>query len=1526
MTVEWFRVAASELIAEATSNSTLDELRDVLERARQPEPPVSTTAPLEMPGEARRGLVSLEGPELSAGSATSEERIFRRELPVRTTQLPGSVPAWAAGASVARTLGPFVDGVGRRFWFDVYQFTRRAQVVVKRGESALFSAPLRRSLSSAPVEVVEVAAGSVWLSAPALAPSAPAGSFCGIRVAGGQLSISPAATWDGDRLLVPAGAEVRLAVQLDPLSGGPSLTPLAPDAAAVKAAFPGTVTFTFRPANAAIAAAPASVEVYGTRLALERKGAAPFHDNQLNRLCVPLTCDQASFAVTGAGSDVFQLQGKAPVTATEWALSTAVIDPAAPGLASGTGAFVIRTGPGLHATWQGLKSPKPLAGKASVLMAEPRRLVVSMERVGANAHHELQLWNERGAERRNQVNVSFRTEGIIRYWSEQDVSEMLLAGGDGMARLDRPVAADGQRLRLDRLSAVLAVVRDGSGQRVVLSATRPRGETLAVGLNNALLKVEEANLLFLQGTSGDGIDVTAGAFLMGLPLWGYVPMLPDPYAADSSSFAAQLRERKGGSLVVARVDWASPPMAKLSFVSGPLRPVQSQRPLVQPVGAMDATRAQSGQSALRKLFEAQTGPGREAFGLLDVSGNAGQLGVAVAQGDGAPALTLSGLSLVAPLRNVRALAMPQVAWEPVQSPINPSLPFPELLRSRDDGGPLLMGVNSVELVPVSPLPAVDQLLAAVASGRPGAALMTLPFGIKAVSKLGPPAVGLAPTLGVIRPAFAGSTGERKGTIQLRASARRRRTVSETESFEGIAVQTRNAVSSTAPGSWSVLSDATNPAASVETLFNGDFAGAIARVPLKSIDFSGYGASCFSEFRNPDAVAQASQVRFDVWVGRTAYEVVQVQSFVYPWAFAVVRTITLQRTAAGSVLRRDSGWVAAGDGQFDFGAIGHDPAVLPPVPPRANPGVIRALRNIRNLRITERNAGPPGTLLGAVYFDADVEMERVVSGAGPTGLVGASGLLGFVQILPTGRGLSDEELDALLLAESAIGGPIECTVDVGGSGQAFRVQRIEVGRTENASGGKEVVGVARGSPVLSKAGNWTVVRTGADLQPGAIDERRGVPLVSARGSAITRLAEPEDLFQSDDGWEYGLVQAGPAHRVLFPRPTVATGEPRWKSRPPVIADLYALIGGEGAFPPLSGWLQVPIAEGELEVLPGSELRLPSTYDFSLPAGTTRTVWEAAGSRQHVRYRDGAGAATRVKLAIDPQAAPTWKFEMSNSQLSNDLAGFIDLMYLEGPLSSASGAPVSLGNPEMKFGTALGPVSDVLNFLKGLGSPAPLPVELTNASYSKTKFKAALKIYIADSPRTSDDGKLVMIPPIDLGIGKLSGAVKVGFASYTKTKDGKDSSGHSAFFEVEGELEVKAYPPFAVGGLLRFGIEADSKDGNTYELVVAITGSVEGKLGPIIKVSGKVWVGILLAYIDAPAPEPDAFELGLILGVGAEAKLLEGLLAVAFEAEGVAGFRFGTPNEAFARLTVGLSVTICWFITISVEWEGEAACKL
>ena len=71
------------------------------------------------------------------------------------------------------------------------------------------------------------------------------------------------------------------------------------------------------------------------------------------------------------------------------------------------------------------------------------------------------------------------------------------------------------------------------------------------------------------------------------------------------------------------------------------------------------------------------------------------------------------------------------------------------------------------------------------------------------------------------------------------------------------------------------------------------------------------------------------------------------------------------------------------------------------------------------------------------------IQGVTSGA-TGGRVPSKGMLGYVQLSPRGEPISPE-LFVQLLGEQfgSLGGPVDCVVNMGGSGQLMRVSRVDV---------------------------------------------------------------------------------------------------------------------------------------------------------------------------------------------------------------------------------------------------------------------------------------------------------------------------------------------------------------------------------------------------------------------------------------------------------------------------------------------------
>ncbi|MFT3949676.1 MAG: hypothetical protein QM763_22115 [Agriterribacter sp.] len=587
---------------------------------------------------------------------------------------------------------------------------------------------------------------------------------------------------------------------------------------------------------------------------------------------------------------------------------------------------------------------------------------------------------------------------------------------------------------------------------------------------------------------------------------------------------------------------------------------------------------------IENVWDNSIGVQHEFFSLLDVSSNANQLGVsfgtnwqiiktgsvrgrdgevhnidynAAAYNTAFPFL-VEGMQVKLPSHRVRAFTLPLMAWEPEinLTPPDSDNPPAKLLMDpdagflyyADDGGPARIWNNNAAPVPLAPIPVTNGLIEDFKSQPDNYTLatFTLPFGLKAISYISKHFVEpQKPAIENIRPKFRkneeDNTYKLEGGIQVSLQAGRfgkpnpaNPTEYDSDMFPGYTVQANNLLN------WyGIASYASNLGHRVTEIFNNEFLfGPLSLssllkdsrgVPVSRMDVTGYGASIFSNWVSPGAaLAQTSKARFDVMLGRTGHEVIQVKSILYPWGIRVVRTITVFRTGSGYVFRTDSGWKAESDGLFDFSFsylkkgkdpfdnlttndFMHIPDEVNGIPPQYefHTGIIRGLFNVRNIKdapsVTEYTSEniipgvPPnndyingvkgqiytntsGTDLhepvkcGGVYFDADVEIENVVQGHVNKRVV-SKRILGYVQVAPAGKPLTAQQLKELLdLQNGSIGGDIDCVLNINNSNQQIRAARFDVAPSVNKAGNSPVfVVAARGLVFLPKDGSWALVQ-------------------------------------------------------------------------------------------------------------------------------------------------------------------------------------------------------------------------------------------------------------------------------------------------------------------------------------------------------------------------------------------------------------------------------------------------------------------
>lgn len=1474
--------------------------------------------------------------------------VFRREVPVISSLHPAAAPASVAGMAPTRTLGPFTGAAGRRYWFDIYHFIQQITITRTPEAAPFLSVPIEISPHPLPSRF-PLGAGSLWFQSQLLAGSSPSGAWSGLKISGGELLLSAPPVIVAGRVEISPATVVTLNLKLDFVATQSGGTGAGGDARAVVAQLPAEVTLVFAPGGGEVkAASDAQLTLYGVTAAMKKSTAVAAYDPELRAIVVPFTPNIAAFTPGPAESDIFQPAGTAPLAGAGWALPVAVTAPSMLGHAAGAGSLVLIAQPGLTASWRGLDGAEVALNRAIFSASAGAILLHAPAAANSRVRQEFELWDEATpAGRRASLEVLYPHSFALLFFSVSSSgtvqnSEILFTFGTVEAHIDRPLKADGTRLG-PRMQGWTALFKTFAGIELLVFAAPPSLNNvpppIPFALHNALMVATPPQALILTGFLGAGNSVDRGGLLLSFFEYLTLPTLPDPYAANFFPFADRqpFPAASGGSFSLGQspvyciVLWLSPASPNLSFHAPTLASLALRlsvaTPTPDPAASSTDQRViedQQNLALMRHIFDQSVESGREVLLLLDVSTNADQFGVGLGFGrlDDAAAtpalLTISGLDLVASGANVRAFTVPQIQWEPVINIPNPETGiFPSPVAFWDDGGPTLLGSNTVNLVPLAPVPVIDQIVTTYESGAStAAALFTLPFGIKAVTALPPPLTDVPliffprPSLTYNQPAFAPQN--LKGGLQVTLSAAQHLIVepdSESATLPGAAIQLRNLVDTNGfpfTPDVSILGDDVDPT------FNDEFGPGHpkARVPLTRIDFSGYGASTFSDWVNPKADPPAVvQARFDVMVGRTAYEVVKIKSILYPWGAVVVRTITIERVANAEVLRHDSGWVAATPGVFRFPGI------------TVHPGEVLGMYSIRHIRDTSQlYTGSDGVELRAVYFDADCDIADVIRGA-RDGRVPAVGQLGYVLTKPLAIStpLIPAELNELITRQGPLGGPVDCVLNVGSSGLEMRVTHIEVGNAVMPGGTQQFAAVARGSVLLPRQGSWSIVqRTDSLSEPQSIDPNLGIPLIRLGEAGMSgpntnpyRFAETADLWFADTPvLDYCFLHSTTAARTVFPRPKIESDSTQITSTvTPLLADAYALLEAVGILPRQDRCIPFQNSNYSLQISgPGLFTLALANNPFPVTLGS-RVLADSSPLHLGVEYFDENGAPTEVNVAISPTG---WSITMSDLAIRLDMDPFDGLMRALGNLTSSNTSAPSLANSRLAFGSILQPVQAIVSVLEALGFPAPMLVTLSNETF-KYKLKAGLQFNVS----------------IQAPIGKLAVGLKVGFGNSASNRDAilTASSQWLMYTGFKGSLQVPVFPGVFAGGVIVFKMEGVFASGSSpastkLTLQAGVIISVGGDLIPgVLHLEASVTYGYQLVIVTTP---PRSIGLGLMLILAANGKVLSGLVGISFSAEADAVLILqSSPCQLTAQATFDaqLEITLGWFLDITFDAQAQ-----
>ncbi len=1216
----------------------------------------------------------------------------------------GAAPAWASGMKVSKTLGPFEDYTGIPYWLHIFNLTFSVRFAFGNASNVFGVFPVKVDIGDT-AQHLDLGAGSVWFPAPWLATGSPAGSFTGFQIQSGTLDFSVPASLISGVVVLPAGATFTFTAELAP---HPSPTPAGgpgADSNHAKVQTPGKIQIDFA-ANSAklISLDDSSLNAYGTTVNFHWNHQLPaFASGQ-----VAIACDRdvASFTFENVLSTVFIPSGSAAIATGGWALPAPETTIANLGDADGAGYLYLGLGSGIFAYWK--MQPQPYAFDGVILEASPGTLTIAASSsLTTSTTSTIELWAEKPAAlNRNSTIDMIYSKPSLEYLSTAS-TELLFASGTLNAYLDRPLESNGTRLPFLKMNALAIFFAEATQTRVFLIAvptTKPSIylKELSIAFKNALLGVEPPSLLVFIGTL-QAQTATVQQCRLGLLFHAFwlLPSLPDPYAAsfDTVETVRSQASVQSPEMLLIEIQWEGSPSA----------------PSIQ------LALATSSQTGAGVGFLDEVARGRQAGGLvlLDLSSRADLFGVklgvdydaggdqsllANTQGD-APAYGFTDLSLAFNQGLLATFALPQTSWEPM---VSEELPQGLITAGIDagDGGPLVVhSINFQQLVPLAPIPVLTSQVKNVEAGKPFHATFSLPFGLTAhieqTNALIKSGSGQVPQMfanlgafGLNRPDFASL--DLRGGHQLKVIAPSNTTPPNADqpnaSFGGYThVFPYPANPGPSGYGYSVLGQ------DVGQIFESEFGS--STVPLRRIDFSGYGASIFSDWRDEEFPPAIIKVQFNTVTGRTGYEVIKAETILYPYCVRLVRTVTIQRQLAGWVDRKDSGWQAATPGEFSF--------LTPEFTGHVHKGAVLGVYNVRNIRdlegpsnvITATPAPPPPFTdpfqFRKVLFDAEIGIDSrisVVAGGTVSNILDASGkpinlvpsrdLVGYVQLTPVFDPVDPANLGYLpglaqiasLIAQSgALTPDLPCIMAVASLGAqpgvGLRCTTVEVNMALNGASSPAVAVAVRGAPQLPRDGAWGVgKRASTEPAPHLLPPSASIPLVqNAADTAAWHFSDTTDVLQlgTPDNI-YSFLQSTGTQKLLFEQPKVpqagvasGSGQAPGIQLPaaPSFGDMGALLNATGLFPDIANALSLVTGAAEqIENLPDG-LKYKKEYTYPLDPST------ATGAKQstladladifklELAYADASGEPTtspkptKITLNIDPTASPRWSISIT-----------------------------------------------------------------------------------------------------------------------------------------------------------------------------------------------------------------------------------------------------------------------------------------
>jgi hypothetical protein len=1529
-----------------------------------------------------------------------------RSARAATQSTPSGRPAWASAAVVAQSFGPFQDLLGGPLWVDVIPLTTSIQFAFVTATSPFGVLPFQGSGSPpASTSNLSLGSGSVWFLASLLGPALPAGSFTGFSIAGGTLSSSGLLTYQNGTYVVPAGAVITVTANLLPLPAPTPSPGLGADAAAATFTPPTSVTIIFRETGVAFQAiVDCQAKAYGNSVTLHWNQQTPLVSTGQPLVVIPCDATPATFSFNSVESTMTIPSGTAQITGAGWGLPLAQTSISTLPEVAGPGVAAIVLGPGVSVV--NTLEPQPVAASFGVLDVGTGGIYLVLVGNANPVQTTFQLWPRAAPSQLNAVLEFNPLPEFVFAFLALPNEELLYVLGKVTAVLDRPLNAAGAPFPFTSLCA-LRLDAGAAATHLFIGAqnTAATSGTKSIALENALIGVDPPNALTFWGTL-QGLNATRCDVVLYFVSRWLLPTLPDPYAANFD-LSIIPPESDGGlqAILAAGITWPGASAPELAFELLPA-----------PSGSNVAGTPFPTNLTIKADPFAAAGPSSNpAPALLDVSTRVDLFGVAVFptlaaiiqfkdrgvtatdSSPPAPPLALQGLSLVLNGAIATTFALPQSSWEPMESTaVDESGPI--YCSPASDGFPLLaVAPDDQQLVPFSPEPMLVNNVQNVAAGRSFAALFSLPFGLDALivqpnriitnsdGRSGPAFQLADGQFALNRPSFPESfvpnpkppTATIEGAFQL--SVVPEHPSKPDASFPGATgLDTAHSSAPTATtGGVSVGygSAVLGSESGVDTIFQGQFAasGKTPSVPLKRIDFSGYGASIYSEWIKSDVLPPAIvKVQFETSTGRTAYDVIKAYSVIYPYYIQVVRTVTMLRGNAGWVHRSDTGWQAASSGEFDYPtaqpASGQTPAI-PDWSGRIHKGALVGAFNVRNIS----QPSPPdivsvnGFEFTKVVFDADLGVAsslKVTAGGfsaplpgvpDPPELVASTGIVGYLQLSPDNQLADYVAMAALFAKVGPLSAPISCTIEVGASsslpGTTLRCSAFQTNVVTEQTIGALVpaLGVAlMGAPQIPRGGGWSMGHRGyADTAPSVLPNDFPLPLVQPTTSPATTtwsIADVTDVLQlSQPRNYYSLMHSTGTNKVLFEGPQIPVmattpgiqfPKPNGASWPggvplnagsPNFGDLASILNSTGLFPDIANAISIIHGASEQIDTIADGFSYTKTYPGSGdPPLPTKQLIDTGIVRIDLAYADTGdptNQAATLTYEVNSAGSPSWSLSLGPLSFEVIVPAFGNspVMIITGTFYADEHTKAGLTKLNVTMGQALGDVANVFSNLQTLaqflpgGAGANLDVAVSNGTLvvSDSFTIGDLPLGFGDLTDISLDlGLDVQLAPQSIDFGVGLGTTDNPFHWIASPLAG---NGLMSF----GVTDNKPYFTIQAGLGLGLAIDLGIASGSA-SVAIAVQLNVTGNSITVMEIlSGQATVDVLDGLASA------TITLSAGIGVGLQPLPPAVAFSPQFQANPLQVPKQVTLGQEtvtlLASCSVGIHLTVCW--VASVNWDGS-----